>query len=57
MYQMLETKQGFIGQIMTSKLPARQCDEIDEQQLDFGEVKALCAGNPLIKEKGGENGA
>jgi hypothetical protein len=51
MYQMLETKQGFIGQIMTSKAPARQCDEIDEQQLDFGEVKALCAGNPLIKEK------
>jgi len=51
LYQMLENKQKFISQIMTSKQPARSCEDVDEQVLSFAEVKALCAGNPLIKEK------
>ena len=46
LYQILENKQRFISQIMTSKTPERVCSDIDEQALDYGEVKALCAGNP-----------
>jgi len=41
----------FISQIMTSKSPVRSCDDVDEQALSYAEIKALCAGNPLIKEK------
>lgn len=51
LYQTLENKQKFIGQIMTSKSPVRSCDDIDEEALSYAEIKALCAGNPLIKEK------
>lgn len=51
LYQMLENKQRFISQIMTEKSPVRSCDDIDEIVLDFAETKALCAGNPLIKER------
>ena len=51
LYQTLENKQKFISQIMTSKSPMRSCDDIDEQALSYAEIKALCAGNPLIKEK------
>ncbi len=51
LYQMLENKQRFISQVMTSKTPERTCSDIDEQALDYAEVKALCAGNPLIKEE------
>lgn len=50
-WQLIENKQKFIGQIMTSKSPARSCDDIDEAALSYAEVKALAAGNPLIKEK------
>ena len=50
-WQTLENKQRFIGQIMTSKSPVRSCEDVDEQVLSYAEVKALCAGNPLIKEK------
>ena len=50
-WQTLENKQRFISQIMTSKSPVRSCDDVDEQALSYAEVKALCAGNPLIKEK------
>lgn len=46
LYQMLENKQRFISQVMTSKTPERTCADIDEQALDDAEVKALCAGNP-----------
>ena len=46
LYQILENKQRFISQIMTSKTPERTCADIDEQALDYAEVKALCAGNP-----------
>ena len=46
LYQMLENKQRFISQVMTSKTPERVCSDIDEQALDYGEVKALCAGKP-----------
>ena len=46
-----EYKQRFISQIMTSKSPVRSCDDVDEQALSYAEIKALCAGNPLIKEK------
>ncbi len=49
--QTLENKQKFISQIMTSKSPVRSCDDVDEQALSYAEIKALCAGNPLIKEK------
>ena len=48
LYQMLENKQRFISQVMTSKTPERTCADIDEQALDYAEVKALCAGNPNI---------
>lgn len=51
LWQTLENKQKFISQIMTSKSPVRSCDDVDEQALSYAEVKALCAGNPLIKEK------
>ena len=51
MWQILENKQKFISQIMTSKSPVRSCEDVDEQALSYAEIKALCAGNPLIKEK------
>ena len=51
LYQTLENKQKFISQIMTSKSPVRSCDDVDEQALSYAEIKALCAGNPLIREK------
>lgn len=51
LYQIIENKQRFISQIMTSKSPVRSCEDIDETTLSYAEVKALCAGNPLIKEK------
>lgn len=50
-WQLIENKQKFIGQIMTSKLPGRSCEDVDEQALSYAEVKALATGNPLIKEK------
>ncbi len=50
-WQTLENKQKFISQIMTSKSPVRSCEDVDETTLSFAEIKALCAGNPLIKEK------
>lgn len=50
-FQTLETKQRFISQIMTSKNPARTCEDVSSAALEFAEVKALCAGNPLIQEK------
>ena len=51
LFQTLENKQKFISQIMTSKSPIRACEDVDEQALSFAEIKALCAGNPAIKEK------
>ncbi len=51
LYQTIENKQRFISQIMSSKSPVRSCDDVDEATLSYAEVKALCAGNPLIKEK------
>ena len=51
LYQTLENKQKFISQIMTSKSPVRSCDDVDEQALSYAEIKALCAGDPQIKEK------
>ena len=51
LYQTLENKQRFISQIMASKSPVRSCEDVDEQALSYAEIKALCAGNPLIKEK------
>ena len=51
LFQTLENKQRFISQIMTSKSPVRSCDDVDEQALSYAEIKALCAGNLLIKEK------
>lgn len=50
-YQTIENKQRFISQIMSSKSPVRSCEDVDEATLSYAEVKALCAGNPLIKEK------
>lgn len=50
-WQLIENKQRFISQIMTSKSPARTCDDMDDSALSYAEVKALAAGNPLIKEK------
>lgn len=50
-YQLVENKQKFISQIMTSKSPARSCEDLDEAALSYAEVKALAAGNPMIKEK------
>jgi hypothetical protein len=49
--QTIENKQRFISQIMTSKSPVRSCEDVDESSLSYAEIKALCAGNPLIKEK------
>ena len=51
MWQTVENKQRFIGQIMTSKSPARSCEDVDETALNYAEVKALATGNPHIKEK------
>lgn len=51
LYQLVESKQKFIGQIMTSKSPVRSAEDIDETALSYAEIKALCAGNPHIKEK------
>ena len=51
LWQTLENKQKFISQIMTSKSPMRSCDDVDEQALSYAEVKALCAGDPRIREK------
>lgn len=50
-WQTVENKQKFISQIMTSKSPVRSCEDVDATALSFAEIKALCAGNPLIKEK------
>ena len=51
LYQLVEGKQKFIGQIMTSKSPVRSAEDVDEQALSYAEIKALCTGNPHIKEK------
>ena len=51
LFQTIEKKQEFISQIMTSKSPMRSCDDVDEEALSYAEIKALCAGNPYIKEK------
>lgn len=51
LYQTIENKQKFISQIMSSKSPVRSCEDVDETALSYAEIKALCAGNPLIKEK------
>jgi hypothetical protein len=51
LFQAVEKKQQFISQIMTSKSPVRACDDVDEEALSYAEIKALCAGNPLIAEK------
>ena len=51
LWQTLENKQKFISQIMTSKSPVRSCEDVDETTLSFAEIKALCAGDPRIKEK------
>ena len=51
LWQTVETKQRFISQIMTSKSPVRSCEDIDETALSYAEIKALCAGDPRIKEK------
>lgn len=51
LWQTVENKQRFISQIMTSKSPVRSCEDIDETALSYAEIKALCAGNPLIREK------
>ena len=51
LFQMLERKQNFISQVMTSKSPQRKCDDMDEATLSYAEVKALCIGDPRIKEK------
>ena len=50
-YQILENKQKFISQIMSGEIRVKTCEDIDEKALDYAEVKALCAGNPMIKEK------
>lgn len=50
-YQLIETKQRFISQIMTGKNPARTCDDVDATALSYSEIKALCAGDPKIKAK------
>ena len=51
LWQTVENKQKFISQIMTSKSPVRSCEDIDEAALSYAEIKALCAGDPAIKEK------
>ena len=51
LWQTVENKQKFISKIMTSKSPVRSCEDIDETALSYAEIKALCAGDPRIKEK------
>ena len=51
LYQLVESKQKFIGQIMTGKSPVRSAEDIDETALSYAEIKALCSGNPAMKEK------
>ena len=51
LWQTVEKKQQFIGQIMTSKSPVRSCEDVDDTALDYAEIKALCAGDPRIKER------
>ncbi len=51
MWQILENKQKFISQIMTSKSPVRACEDVDDTALSYAEIKALATGNPYIKEK------
>ena len=51
LYQLVESKQKFISQIMTSKSPVRSAEDVDEQTLSYAEIKALASGNPMIKEK------
>lgn len=51
LWQTIENKQRFISQIMTSKTPVRSCEDIDEAALSYAEIKALCAGDPRIKER------
>ena len=51
LWQTVENKQKFISQIMTSKFPVRSCEDVDEATLSFAEIKALCAGDPRIKER------
>ena len=51
LWQTIENKQRFISQIMSSKSPVRACDDVDETALSYAEIKALCAGDPRIKEK------
>lgn len=53
MWQILENKQKFISQIMTSKSPVRACEDVDDTALSYAEIKALATGNPYIKEKNG----
>ena len=51
LWQTVENKQKFISQVMTSKSPVRSCDDVDETALSFAEIKAMCAGDPRIKER------
>ena len=51
LWQTIENKQKFISQIMTSKSPVRSCEDVDEEALSYAEIKALCAGDPRIKER------
>ena len=51
LYQMVENKQKFISQVMTSRTPLRSCEDVDETALSFAEIKALCAGDPRIRER------
>ena len=51
LWQTVENKQKFISQIMTSKSPVRSCEDVDETALSYAEIKAICAGDPLIREK------
>ena len=51
MWQLIENKQKFISQIMTSKAPVRSCEDVDEAALSYAEIKALATGNPAVKEK------
>ena len=51
LYQLVESKQKFIGQIMTSKSPVRSAEDIDETALSYAEIKTLCSGNSAVKEK------
>ena len=56
LFQILENKQKFISQVMTSKTPERTCADMDETALDYAEVKALCAGNPTTTRGACEKG-